>query len=106
MLALRCRARAPPAVRRGRGAHRRQGGIGALGFAAANVRERTSYVLNDEKSSLDSNFEKLDSAIVVKKNCSVFKGKTRRSAVGAPLTLTHSPHPLPLAEHIYLRAAS
>ena len=22
-------------------------------------------------------------------------GKTRRSAVGAPLTLTHSPHPLP-----------
>ena len=39
------------------------------------------------------------------KNCSVFKGKTQRSAVGAPLTLTHSPHPLPLAEHIYLRAS-
>ena len=40
-----------------------------------------------------------------KKNCSVFKGKTQRSAVGAPPTLTHSPHPLPLAEHIYLRAS-
>ena len=34
-----------------------------------------------------------------KKNCSSLKGKTQRSAVGAPLTLTHSPHPLPLAEH-------
>ena len=39
------------------------------------------------------------------KNCSSLKGKTQRSAVGAPLTLTHSPHPLPLAEHIYLRAS-
>ena len=41
----------------------------------------------------------------LKKNCSSLKGKTQRSAVGAPLTLTHSPHPLPLAEHIYLRAS-
>ena len=40
-----------------------------------------------------------------KKNCSSLKGKTQRSAVGAPPTLTHSPHPLPLAEHIYLRAS-
>ena len=29
----------------------------------------------------------------------------KNSAVGAPLTLTHSPHPLPLAEHIFLRAS-
>ena len=41
----------------------------------------------------------------IKKNCSSLKGKTQRSAVGAPPTLTHSPHPLPLAEHIYLRAS-
>ena len=42
---------------------------------------------------------------VGQKNCSSLKGKTQRSAVGAPLTLTHSPHPLPLAEHLYLRAS-
>ena len=62
------------------------------------MEKKNEELMNGEKKG-EKEFTNL------KKNCSSLKGKTQRSAVGAPLTLTHSPHPLPLAEHIYLRAS-
>ena len=76
---------------------------GALGVRPLTARPQGRGA--EKRTSEPDDWHRRHLFSVSKKNCSSLKGKTQRSAVGAPLTLTHSPHPLPLAEHIYLRAS-